>query len=113
MGRWSPDIDMTEKDNKVIIRADLPGMESKDIEVNVNRGVLTLRGQRKAEETVKDEDYYCAERWSGAFECTLQLPNNVDVDHIHASFTNGVLEIQMPISQETQAKRIEIGQGQA
>jgi len=104
----APALDMLDKKDAVILRADLPGLDQKDIEVNVEEGVLTIRGERKGEETVKEEDYYCCERWAGSFERSLALPSGVDAEKIKATFKQGVLEVRLPKVEKAKGKKIEI-----
>ncbi len=109
MGRTAaPAVDMIEEKNEVVLRADLPGLEQKDIEVTVDRGMLTIRGERKEEKEAKEGDVYCCERWAGTFMRTMALPAGVDTEKIAASFKNGVLEIRLPKTAEAQGKKIEV-----
>lgn len=105
---WAPPVDMLDRKDEVILRADLPGLEQKDIEVTVEEGILTIRGERKEEKEVKEEDYYCCERWAGAFARSFVLPPGVDAEKIKATFKNGVLEIHLPKTKEVKGKKIEI-----
>lgn len=105
---WTPAVDMIDRKDAVVLRADLPGLEQKDIEVTVDAGVLTLRGERKEEKEVKEEDYYYAERWGGAFARRLALPPGVDAEKIKATFKNGILEVHLPKTKEAKGKKIEI-----
>jgi HSP20 family protein len=105
---WLPAVDMAERKDEIVLRADLPGMQEKDIEVNVQDGMLTLRGERKEEREEKDEDYYYCERSSGKFFRSLPLPAGVDAEHVKATFKNGVLEVHVPRMKESKGKKIEI-----
>jgi HSP20 family protein len=105
---WSPDIDVSEQDGEVVVRADLPGMAPDDLQVEVADRALTLKGKRKAEKRVEEEDYYCAERWSGAFSRTIPLPAPVSSRDVKASFKNGVLEIHLPETGKSGKMRIPI-----
>jgi HSP20 family protein len=105
---WLPAVDMVERKDEILVRADLPGMHEKDIEVNVQDGMLTLRGERKEEREEKDEDYYYCERSAGKFFRSLALPAGVDAEHVKATFKNGVLEVHVPRAKEAKAKKIEI-----
>jgi len=104
----SPDVDVIEKENKIIVRADIPGMNKEDIHVNVEKDTLTIRGERKKEETIKDENYFCSERFYGAFSRTVKLPFEVDRDKIQARYKNGILSIELLKSKEMLAKEVEI-----
>lgn len=103
-----PAVDMLDRPDAVVVRADLPGLEQKDIEVTVEEGVLTIRGERKEEKEVKEEDYYACERWTGAFSRSLMLPPGIDADKIRATFRNGVLEVHLPKTREARGKKIEV-----
>jgi len=106
---WSPAIDVLDRKDEMVLQADLPGLTEKDIEITVQDGVLTVRGQRKEEkETKEGEEYYCCERWSGSFSRTLTLPPGINADKVSASFKNGVLEVHLPKAKEAEGKKIEI-----
>jgi HSP20 family protein len=105
---WSPDIDMIDRKDEIVLRADLPGLEQKDIEVTVQEGTLTIRGARQEERAEKEEDYYVAERWAGSFARTITLPAGIDADRIKATFKNGVLEVHLPKTAKAQEKKIEV-----
>lgn len=106
---WSPAIDLVDRKDELFLRADLPGVTEKDIELTVQDGMLTLRGERKEEkETKEGEGYYCSERWAGSFSRTLRLPPGMDAEKVNATFKNGVLEIHIPKTKEAEGKKIEI-----
>jgi HSP20 family protein len=105
---WMPSVDISETDGKVQVRAELPGMEAKDIDVDVSGDVLTLRGEKSTEEEQKDERYYCRERRYGSFQRSFNLPTGVQSDQVDAQFKNGVLTVNMPKSEESEKKKIEI-----
>ena len=100
--RW----DVSETDDAVKISADLPGLTEKDIDVTIADGVLTIKGERKAESETKDEDkhYHRVERSYGAFERAMSLPSEVDDSKIVANFKNGVLDLTLPKKPEAKAK---------
>jgi len=105
---WVPPLDMVDRKNEIVLRADLPGLDRKDIQVSVENGVLTLQGSRQQEKEEKDDDCYAMERWAGAFSRSIALPQGVDPDRIEASFKNGVLEMRIPKTKETKGKKIDI-----
>jgi HSP20 family protein len=107
-GEGRPALDMLDRKDEVVLRADLPGLEQKDIEVDVEEGLLTIRGERKGEQEVKEEGFYRCERWAGAFTRTVGLPPGVDPENIKATFKNGVLEVHLPKTREAKGKKIEI-----
>ena len=104
----APAVDMLDRKDEVVLRADLPGLEQKDIEVLVEDGTLTIRGERREEKEAKEEDYYVTERWAGAFSRSVALPPGVDPEKIQASFKKGVLEVHLPKTKEAKGKKIEI-----
>jgi len=107
-GDWSPPVDILESDDRIVLRADLPGVEQDDIEVRVEDGVLILRGRRKPPADIRPEDMHRLERPHGTFVRSFSLPQNIDHAAIHASQKNGVLEVGMPKKQESRAKAIRI-----
>ncbi len=105
---WAPAVDMIDHKEEIVLRADLPGLDEKDIEVTVQDGTLTVRGERKEEKEEKKEDYYYSERTYGAFTRTLMLPTGVDPDKVKATFSKGVLEVHLPKAKEAEGKKIEV-----
>jgi len=105
---WVPPLDMIDRKNEVVLRADLPGLDRKDIQLAVENGVLTLQGSRQQEKEEQDDDCYAMERWAGAFSRSIALPQGVDPDRVEASFRNGVLEIHVPKTKEAQGRKIDI-----
>jgi HSP20 family protein len=108
---WAPAIDVVDRKDEVVLRADLPGMTEKDIELTMQDGNLTIRGERKEEKEEKEENYYCCERSYGAFSRSLAVPAGVSADKINASFKNGVLEVHLPKTKESAGKKIEVKAG--
>jgi HSP20 family protein len=104
----APAVDVVDRKNEVVLRADLPGLTEKDVELTLQNGNLTIRGERKEEKETKEENYYCSERWSGAFSRTLPLPAGVEADKMSATFKEGVLEVHLPKTKEAERKKIEI-----
>jgi len=105
---WTPAIELLEKEDKFIVKADLPGMKREDIDVSVADDTLTIKGERKAEHEVKEEEYYCSERCYGSFFRSIPLPTAVDREHIEATYDNGVLEVTLPKAAEVKPKKVEI-----
>lgn len=108
MGSWYPAVDMFENHDKIVIKAELPGMDKKDISVDVKDHVLTLSGERKYENEVKEENYYRRERASGKFKRSFHLPADVDPDKIKAEFKDGVLIVEMPKPEAQKPKQISV-----
>jgi HSP20 family protein len=104
----APIVDVYVDKDDVVIKAELPGMEKDDIEVNLSNHSLTLKGEKKRKEKIKEENYYCSERIYGSFSRALELPSDVQGEKVKASFTNGVLEIRLPIAETAKAKSIKV-----
>jgi HSP20 family protein len=103
-----PSMDVTETDNEIEITAELPGLEEKDVQINVADNLLTIRGEKKTEKEEKDKNYRLVERSYGEFERTLELPDGVNADAIKASIAKGVLTVTVPKPAPAQAKKIEV-----
>jgi HSP20 family protein len=106
----APAVDVAESEKAYEITAELPGMDEKDVEVNVANGRLTIKGEKKDEKEEKKQDYYVSERRYGSFERSFGLPDAVDAGKIEAAFKNGVLKVTLPKTAEAQkpAKKIEV-----
>jgi HSP20 family protein len=105
---WAPAIEVFEKEDKFMVKAELPGMKEEDIDVSVVGDTLTIKGERKAETEVKEEDYYCCERSYGSFSRSIALPSSVDAKRIEASYEDGVLEVSLPKAPEVKAKKVAV-----
>jgi HSP20 family protein len=105
---WAPAIDVFEKDDKFVVKAELPGMKEEDIDVSVVGDTLTVKGERKAESEVKKDDYYYCERSYGSFSRSLALPSNVDAKRIEANYEDGVLEIDLPKVSGVKPKKVSV-----
>jgi HSP20 family protein len=106
--RWdgfSPSIDARETDKEVIVKAELPGIDEKDIDVSVAEDCLTIRGEKKEEKERKDDGYYHVERSYGAFHREIPLPAGVDTKDVYAGFKNGVLTVKMKKTESAEDKR--------
>jgi HSP20 family protein len=108
---WTPAVDMREEKDEIVVKADLPGLDDKDIQVTVQDGTLTIRGERKEEKEEKGEEYYYAERAYGAFVRSLPLPAGVEADKVKATFKKGVLEVHLPKAREARGHTIEVKAG--
>lgn len=95
---FSPNVDVSETDKGIKISAELPGMDDKDIEVNLNRDSLTIKGEKKEEKEDKGKDYYHVERSYGSFTRTIPLPVEIESDKAEAHFKKGVLTVKIPKS---------------
>jgi HSP20 family protein len=103
-----PAVDVFEKEDKFVVKAELPGMKEEDIHVSVVGDTLSIKGEKKTETEVKEEDYYRSERSYGSFYRSIPLPSNVDADKIKASFEDGVLEVALPKSAKVKPKKIAV-----
>lgn len=107
-GGWLPSLDVTETKGDLVVKAELPGMDPKDIDISLSEGVLTMRGEKKQEKEEKEEGYHLIERSYGSFIRSVRLPKDVQSNRIEASFKNGVLKVVLPKSEETKKKEIKI-----
>ncbi|MBM4284555.1 MAG: Hsp20/alpha crystallin family protein [Deltaproteobacteria bacterium] len=105
---WSPAVDVSETGDKVTVKAEVPGMEAKDIEINLVGDILTIKGEKKSEREEKGENYHMVERSYGSFSRSLKLPAAVEADKIEASYKQGVLTVVCPKKEEVKPKAIEI-----
>jgi HSP20 family protein len=103
-----PAIDVFEKDGALHIRAELPGLTEKDVEIEVTEDGLTISGEKKEEKEVKEEKYYRSERSYGRFLRRISLPKTAEAEKAEAHFRDGVLEIDMPLTAAPGAKKIEV-----
>jgi len=103
-----PTMDVAETDKEIEITAELPGLEEKDVQINVADNILTIRGEKKAEKEQKDKNYRMVERSYGAFERSLELPEGVNADAIKASIDKGVLKVTVLKPAPAQVKKIEV-----
>ena len=108
IGNWRPAADIYEHEDKIVIKAELPGVDKKDIRVDVKENVLTLEGERSHEAEVKEEHYYRKERVHGTFRRSFSLPDGLDSDKIEANYKDGVLNIEIPRSEVKKAKKIAV-----
>ena len=103
-----PAVDVFEKEDKFVVKAELPGMKEEDVDVSVIGDTLSIKGEKKTETEIKDENYYRCERSYGSFYRSIPIPSNVDANKIEASFEDGVLEVALPKSAEVKPKRIAV-----
>ena len=110
-GQWAPSVDIFEHEGNLVLRAELPGIEPKDVDVHVENNVLTLRGERKFESEVKREKYHRVERAYGTFSRSFTLPSVVDTEKIKAEYKDGVLQVTLPQREEAKPKQIQVSVG--
>ena len=105
---WMPSVDVKDEEKQVVLYADVPGIDPKDIHVESNNGVLTIKGERKFEKEFNEKDFHRIERSYGTFFRQFSLPDNVSGDDISAKYNNGVLEVRMPKKKASEARRISV-----
>lgn len=105
---WVPAFDVSETEKELIVKAEVPGMDKKDIHINLSEGLLTIKGEKKQEKEDKNENYHCVERRYGTFTRTMRLPFEVEADKVDATYKHGVLKLTLPKSEPAKAKEIEI-----
>lgn len=107
-GDWRPTVDFSETKDKLILKAELPGLEAKDIDVSISGDLLSIKGEKKREEEQEDEHFHSVERYHGSFQRSFRLPHNVKTAKIEATFDKGVLKITLPKTEEARKKEIKI-----
>lgn len=109
-GDLLPEMDYAETDKDIVVTAELPGVDAKDVEISLSDRTLSIRGEKKSERDEKDADYRLTERSYGSFERTMSVPDGIDADKVSAAFDKGVLKVTLPKSEAMRAKsrKIEI-----
>src|SRR5436305_5828848 len=105
---WAPSVDIYETENRLVVKADLPEVDPKDLDIRVENNILTIRGERKFEKKVNEENYLRVERSYGSFARSFSLANTVNPDAIKADFQNGVLTLSIPKREEAKPKQIKV-----
>ena len=103
-----PSVDISETEDQLLIKAELPGLETNDVNVSISGDLLTIKGEKKKEKEEKDEHHHYVERYSGSFERSFRIPMNIKTDKIEAVFDKGVLKLTLPKVEEAKKKEIEI-----
>ena len=106
--RWSPSVDVEETDKNILVKADLPGVDPKDIEITLQNGELTLRGEKKEQREEKGKNFCRCERFSGSFLRTIPLPADADESNVTATTSKGVITVTIPKKPGTQSKKITV-----
>lgn len=106
--QWAPLVDIKEEPQRFVIQADIPGVDPKDIEISMDKGILSIKGERKVESSSPDDEYSRLERAHGVFYRRFALPDSANPEGISASGKHGVLEISIPKKPETTPRRIEV-----
>jgi len=105
---WAPPVDIYETEDDIVLKAELPGVDPKDVEVRVEDNTLYLKGERKFEKEVKEQNYHRVERSYGTFARSFSLPNSISADKVKAEFKDGLLTLTMPKREEAKPKTIKI-----
>lgn len=105
---WNPSVDIYEKNGNLVLTAEVPGLDENDIDVKLEDSTLTIKGDRKYEKEVKEENYHRVERTYGSFSRSFSLPQNIDQDKIKAESENGILKITMPKKAELKPKKVKV-----
>lgn len=108
LAAWAPPVDIYETENELVLKVDLPDLQDKDIDVRVENNMLTIRGERKFEKDVTEDNYLRVERAYGSFMRSFSLPNTVSSESIRAEYRNGVLTLHMAKLEESKPKQIKI-----
>jgi HSP20 family protein len=108
LGDWMPKVDVSETKDSVVVKAETPGMEAKDIQVSLQENVLTITGEKKQEKEEKDERYHRVERSYGSFTRSMRLPAGVEAGKVNAAFKNGVLTVTLPKTASAKATPIPV-----
>ena len=108
VGAWAPPVDIFERQDQLVIRAEIPGVRKEDMDVRIENRVLTLHGERKQETDFKEENAHRTERVYGAFTRSFSLPTTVDATRITATYKDGVLEVTVPKAETAKPKMVEI-----
>jgi HSP20 family protein len=105
---WTPSVDLVRKEDRLVLRADLPGIKPEDVKIEVEDGVLTVSGQHREEKEEEKEHYMRRERRFGSFSRSMMMPKGVEADEIEATTEDGVLEVTIPLPQTQESKKVEI-----
>jgi HSP20 family protein len=105
---WAPAVDIYETENELVLAAEVPGVEEKDVEISVEDNTLSIRGERKFQKETKEENYHRIERSYGSFYRSFTLPSYIDQEKIHAEHESGVLKVHMPKKPEVKPRKVRI-----
>ncbi len=105
---WSPSVEMYEKEDSFIVRAELPGVKKEDVDISMTGDTLTIKGERKASEEVKGEEYHRCELCYGAFSRSISVPAAVETGKIEANYADGILEVRLPKAKEAVPTKIQV-----
>ena len=105
---WAPRVESYRKNGTYVVKADLPGVEAKDIQVTLEKGCLTIKGERKVDKEVKEKKVECREVFYGSFERCIPVPEGLKTDGVKAKYRDGVLEVTIPVEEKNPPKKIEV-----
>ena len=108
LSTWAPAVDIYETENELVLKTDLPDVKEKDLDIRVENNLLTIRGERRFEEKVKEDNYLRIERNYGSFSRSFGLPNTVNTEAINADYNNGVLTVELPKRAELKPKQVKV-----
>ncbi|HLW64328.1 MAG TPA: Hsp20/alpha crystallin family protein [Gemmataceae bacterium] len=109
---WSPRVDVSETDKEFVVKADLPGVDPKDVDISIRDSVLTVKGEKKTEKEEKKENFHRVERFQGSFYREIPMPSGVDESSISATTAKGVVTVTIPKKPEAQPKKIPLKAGE-
>lgn len=107
-GKWGPKLDVSEGRKDIIVKAEVPGIEAKDLDISIDGRLLNIRGEKKQAQTEEDETYYRVERSYGYFNRTIELPAEVDPNKVDAGYKKGILKIKLRKTKSSETKRIKV-----
>jgi HSP20 family protein len=108
VSEWMPSVDVSESEESFVVKAELPGLEAKDVDIDVSGDLLTIKGEKKTEQERKEENFHSRERYFGSFQRAIRLPAAVKTDEVDAVFKNGILTVTLPKAEESRRKKIEV-----
>jgi HSP20 family protein len=110
-GYWHPTLDVSETEDDIIVRAELPGIDKEDVSISITKNILSIKGEKKKEDKIEGENFYRVERSYGSFHRKIELPSEVDSDKVEATTEDGILKIVLPKSEAIKPREIEIKVG--
>jgi HSP20 family protein len=105
---FAPDVDLRDEKERLVVKADIPGMKKEDLTITVHDDLLTLQGERRESQEKREKDYYYSERFEGSFARTVELPAKVKADAVKAAYRDGVLEITLPKDENAKPKEVKV-----
>jgi HSP20 family protein len=108
VGAWLPPVDIVEEGDRIVFRAELPGVDRNDIDIKMENGTLVLRGEKKQEKEVNDGSAHRVERYYGSFTRSFVVPTTINAERISASYRDGVLEVVLPKAEEAKPRKIKV-----